>query len=166
MLDSPVEYFLAWLSLPSVGLSAIFAVSALASTILPLGSEPFLLAYLAVKPEMFWPAIGVATAGNSLGGLITYWMGAGAQGLLLRWRKQRAGPSAELSLPGGSRAERWVRRFGAPVLLLSWLPVIGDPLCAVAGWLRLPWRSCLFFMATGKFVRYLALGWVLHLLPS
>jgi membrane protein YqaA with SNARE-associated domain len=44
------------------------------------------------------------------------------------------------------------------VLLLSWAPMIGDPLCVAAGWLRIdPWRSALF-MALGKFVRYLAIA--------
>jgi len=57
----------------------------------------------------------------------------------------------------------WVQRFGAPILLLSWLPLIGDPLCAMAGWLRLPWRACLFFIVLGKFARYLVLAGLLQL---
>ena len=68
-----------WLARPSVGLGALFVVSALAATILPLGSEPVFLGYLALNPEFFWVAVMVATAGNSLGGFMTYWMGAGAQ---------------------------------------------------------------------------------------
>ena len=63
-----------------------------------------------------------------------------------------------------TRAQGWVNRFGAPILLLSWLPVVGDPLCAVAGWLRLPWLPCLIFIVIGKFARYLVLGGVLKLL--
>ena len=63
-----------------------------------------------------------------------------------------------------TRARAWVHRFGAPILLLSWLPVVGDPLCAMAGWLRLPWLPCLIFLMLGKFARYLALGGVLKLL--
>ena len=78
MLDSIFAPLLELLALPSVGLGAIFVVSALAATILPLGSEPIFLGYLALKPEFFWAAVLVATAGNSLGGVITYWMGAGA----------------------------------------------------------------------------------------
>jgi len=50
-----------------------------------------------------------------------------------------------------------VRRFGAPVLLLSWLPVVGDPLCVAAGWLRLPWIAAFMFIALGKGLRYAAL---------
>lgn len=163
--------------MPGVGLPAVFVVSLLAATILPLGSEPVLLGYLAAFPEMFWPAILLATIGNTLGGLVSYAMGAGAHGVFGRWRqrkRQRARSiSSDLSSDSSSekppvltseraRAERWVHRFGAPVLLLAWLPVVGDPLCAVAGWLKLPFWSCVIYMALGKFGRYLALAWAIR----
>ena len=64
--------------------------------------------------------------------------------------------------PERVRAEKWVQRFGAPVLLLAWLPVVGDPLCAVAGWLRLPFWPCVVYIAIGKFGRYVALVWALR----
>jgi membrane protein YqaA with SNARE-associated domain len=184
VLDSLFAPLLALLALPSVGLGAIFVVSALAATILPLGSEPIFLGYLALKPELFWAAVVVATAGNSLGGFITYWMGAGAHLAFERWRRPRAGAlgspvsqsptqldssagpasTVERSSRLQTRAQAWVHRFGAPILLLSWLPVVGDPLCAVAGWLRLPWLPCLIFIVLGKFARYLVLGGVVRLL--
>lgn len=163
--------------MPGVGLPAVFVVSLLAATILPLGSEPVLLGYLAAFPEMFWPAILLATIGNTLGSLVSYAMGAGAHGVFGRWRKrkcQRARSIKSESSGDGSsetppvltseraRAERWVHRFGAPVLLLAWLPVVGDPLCAVAGWLRLPFWSCVMYIALGKFGRYLALAWAIR----
>ena len=47
-----------------------------------------------------------------------------------------------------------IRRYGSPVLLLSWVPVIGDPLCAAAGWLRISWHRALLFIAAGKIARY------------
>ena len=63
-----------------------------------------------------------------------------------------------------ARALAWLERFGARACLLSWLPAVGDPLCAVAGWLKLPFWPCLLYMAIGKFARYLtmtaALLWV------
>ena len=169
MLDSIFASLLEWLALPSIGLGALFAISALASTILPLGSEPVFLGYLALKPELFWAAVLVATAGNSLGGVITYWMGAGAHLAFQRWRRPRpetSGAAGTVPRPSNqqTRAQAWVDRFGAPILLLSWLPVVGDPLCAVAGWLRLPWLPCLIFIVIGKFARYLVLGGVLKLL--
>ncbi len=184
MLDSVFAHLLEWLALPSVGLGAIFLISALAATILPLGSEPIFLAYLALKPEFFWLAVLVATAGNSLGGFISYWMGVGTQLGYQRWRQ----PPSEIAVTHvlqnegqcevsvstthrvahptvvKSRAQAWVHRFGAPILLLAWLPLVGDPLCAMAGWLRLPWLPCLIFMTIGKCARYLVLGGVLQLL--
>jgi hypothetical protein len=186
MLDTVFAPLLALLDMPSVGLGAIFVVSALAATILPLGSEPIFLGYLALKPEFFWAAVLVATAGNSLGGFITYGMGAGAQWGYQRWRRPssvttgatvlravgrpegRAGSvhGVAHSAVASTRAQAWVHRFGARILLLSWLPVIGDPLCAMAGWLRLPWLPCLIFMMLGKFARYLVLGGVLQLVLS
>ena len=55
------------------------------------------------------------------------------------------------------RAHAWLHRMGPPALLLSWLPVVGDPLCAVAGWLRLSFWPCVAYMAIGKFLRYVAM---------
>ena len=154
---------------------ALFVVSLLAATILPLGSEPVLLGYLSVAPEMFWAAIGLATLGNTLGGVVSYGMGAGAQGLFGRWRQRQRHrgsisaneddfkPVSTATLtPARARAEQWVQRFGAPVLLLAWLPVIGDALCAVAGWLRLPLWQSIFYMAIGKLGRYLVLVWAFN----
>lgn len=135
-------------------------MSLLAATILPVGSEPVLLAYLSAMPEMFWLAIWVATAGNTLGGLVSYGMGAGAHGLFGRWRqRQRISPSNPRLTPERARAEKWLHKFGAPILLLAWLPVVGDPLCAVAGWLRLSFWQCAVYMAIGKFGRYLIIAW-------
>ncbi len=171
-MDALIQDFLTWLAMPGVGLPAVFAVSLLAATILPVGSEPVLLGYLAAFPEMFWPAILVATVGNTLGSLVSYGMGAGAHGVFGRWRQRKrmsaasSGPTRAHSpepepviTAGRARAEKWLHHYGAPVLLLAWLPVVGDPLCAVAGWLRLPFWPCVIYIALGKFGRYLVLAW-------
>ena len=97
--------------------------------------------------HLFWPAVLVATVGNTLGGMLTlYGMGYGAE---------RAYES------GGARPEtralRWLQRLRPRACLLSWLPVVGDPLCAVAGWLKLPFWPCSACMAIGKFARYLTM---------
>src|SRR6478736_5776318 len=132
---------IAALALPQVGLSTVFFIAFIASTLLPLGSEPAVFALVKLNPEMFWPAIWVATAGATLGGAITWWMGYGAERAYEHMtHKHRDG-----------RALRWLRRFGPKACLLSWLPVVGDPLCAVAGWLQLPFWPCLSYMAIGKF---------------
>ena len=59
--------------------------------------------------------------------------------------------------PRHDRGLRWLTRFGPKACLLAWVPVVGDPLCAVAGWLRLPFWPCLAYMAVGKFLRYASL---------
>jgi membrane protein YqaA with SNARE-associated domain len=51
-----------------------------------------------------------------------------------------------------------VRRYGAPVTLLAWLPVIGDALCITTGWLRINWAAALAFMAAGRLARYLVVA--------
>ena len=121
---------------------ALLASSFLAATLLPGGSEAVLFGVLKLHPGQFWTAICVATLGNALGGMSSYLIGR-----VIPQRKD---------LPGLPT----VQKFGSPVLLLSWLPFIGDPLCVAAGWLRLnPWLS-LFFIALGKFARYLVVAGV------
>ena len=60
----------------------------------------------------------------------------------------------------------WLQFFGPKTLLLSWLPIIGDPLCAVAGWLKMPFWPCVVYMAIGKFLRYLILTELLMRVPD
>lgn len=135
------------LALPKVGLSTIFVVAFVSATLLPLGSEPAVFGLVKLNPDLFWPAILVATAGNTLGGVVTYWMGYGAERAYERLVK-KSRDTMEV------RALRWLERFGPKACLLSWLPLVGDPLCAVAGWLRLPFWPCVGYMAIGKFGRY------------
>jgi membrane protein YqaA with SNARE-associated domain len=89
----------------------------------------------------------VATAGNTVGGAISYWMGYGAEKAYERIRHRKA----------EARALRWLERLGPKACLLSWLPGVGDPLCAVAGWLRLSFWPCVVYMAIGKFARYVTM---------
>lgn len=129
-----------WLNISAeAGLWGLLISSFLAATILPGGSEALLFALLKLHPEELWPALALATLGNTLGGMTSY---AGG-----RW------------LPGWRKLEHakglpQVRRWGSPILLLAWAPLIGDALCIGAGWLRLDWRACAACMAVGKFVRY------------
>jgi len=60
-----------------------------------------------------------------------------------------------------ARAERWFLRYGRPSLLLAWLPLIGDPLCLVAGVLRVGVGSFLLLVTLGKLARYAALAWLM-----
>jgi membrane protein YqaA with SNARE-associated domain len=145
---------LQWLALPEFGLSTVFAVSFISATLLPMGSEPAVFGLIKLNPDLFWAAIAVATVGNTLGGMVSWWMGWGSRKVTQRW-----GNSAH-----HLRALAWLEKLGPKACLLSWLPVVGDPLCAVAGWLQLPLWPCTVYMAIGKFGRYLfmttALLWV------
>lgn len=148
---------LALLALPQYGLSTVFVVAFVSATLLPLGSEPAVLGLLKLNPELFWPAILVATAGNTLGGAVSWWMGYGAHRMMDRYR----GSTPHV------RAIDWLQRFGPKACLLSWLPVVGDPLCAVAGWLRLPFWPCVLYMAIGKFLRYVTMtALLLYIFPG
>ena len=124
----------------SLSLGALLVSSFLAATLLPGGSEAALFGVLKLNPHQYWPALAVATLGNTLGGMSSYLIGR-----LIPQRRELKGLN-------------WVRQYGSPVLLLSWVPIIGDPLCVAAGWLRVnPWLSALS-MALGKFARYLAIA--------
>jgi len=144
-MDAWFESILTLLALPKFGLSTVFVVAFVSATLLPLGSEPAVYGLVWLNPAMFWPAVLVATAGNTLGGAFTWWNGYGAE---------RAYEQVKGAKPPDARALRWLLRLGAKGCLLSWLPIVGDPLCAVAGWLKLPFWPCLFYMAIGKFLRY------------
>lgn len=122
-------------------LVSLFFSSFLAATLLPGGSEAVLFAVLKSYPETFWPALLLATLGNTLGGMVSFGMG-----WLLPMTQQL------------KHVEK-VRKFGTPALLLAWAPLLGDALCVAAGWLRLnPWHAALF-MAIGKLARYLVIAW-------
>jgi membrane protein YqaA with SNARE-associated domain len=120
-------------------LSGLFASAFLSATLLPGNSEAALLAYLHFNSQGLIPALLVVTAGNTLGGLLTVWMG----------RRLPAAPQG--------KAVAWAQRIGPVSLLLTWLPVVGDVLCGVAGWLRWPWRQVALWMLLGKSARYLVL---------
>jgi membrane protein YqaA with SNARE-associated domain len=147
-MDEALRSLLQLLALPEFGLSTVFVVALVSATLLPAGSEWVVLGFLKLEPDLFWTTIGVATAGNTLGGVLSWWMGYGAERAWERVRQRE---------PRQARALRWLQRFGPRACLLSWLPVVGDPLCAVAGWLRLPLWPCVFYMAIGKFARYLTM---------
>jgi membrane protein YqaA with SNARE-associated domain len=135
------------LSLPQYGLTTVFVVALLSATLLPMGSEPAVFGLVSLNPELFWPAIVVATIGNTLGGAISWAMGYGAHAAVDKAR----GSSTHI------KALQWLERFGPKACLLSWLPAVGDPLCVVAGWLKFPLGPCMLYMAIGKFLRYLTM---------
>ena len=156
-MDAWIPSLLHTLSLPEVGLTTVFVVAFVSATLLPMGSEPAVFALVKLNPELFWPAILVATVGNTLGGAVSWAMGYGAHAAIDRARCS----------PTHLRALDWLERFGPKACLLSWLPAVGDPLCAVAGWLKFPFWPCVAYMAVGKFARYVVMtAGLLWLVPG
>jgi membrane protein YqaA with SNARE-associated domain len=146
-MDAWIEQLLVLLALPKFGLSTVFVVSFISATLLPLGSEPVVFGLVKLSPDLFWPTILVATAGNTLGGAVTWAMGLASHKVVERHQHSKH----------HLRALDWLERIGPKACLLSWLPIVGDPVCAVAGWLKLPFWPCVAYMAIGKFGRYLVM---------
>ncbi|NML43044.1 DedA family protein [Ramlibacter sp. G-1-2-2] len=150
-MPSWMETLFSVLALPEYGLTTLFLAAFVSATLLPVGSEPALFGLLKLNPSLFWPAIFVATVGNTLGGMLDWWMGYGAHRIADKYSHSR----------WHLKALGYLERLGPKACLLAWLPIVGDPLCAVAGWLRLPFWPCTMYMAIGKFLRYLAMTGVL-----
>ncbi|MER8550407.1 YqaA family protein [Mesorhizobium sp. M0684] len=130
--------------------AGLFLAASLAATILPMQSEAVLVGLLLADYSP-WPIIAVASVGNVLGSVINWLLGRGIE----RFRGQRWFPMNQAQL---DRAQIWYRRFGKWSLLLSWLPVVGDPLTVVAGVLREPFRVFLLLVTAAKVGRYLVLA--------
>ena len=146
-MEAWLDQLLTLLALPKFGLSTVFTVAFISATLLPLGSEPVVFGLVELNPSLFWPAIGVATLGNTLGGMVTWAMGLASHQVLDKFNHSSH----------HMRAIEWLQRLGPKACLLSWLPLVGDPLCAVAGWLKMPFWPCVIYMAIGKFLRYLTM---------
>jgi membrane protein YqaA with SNARE-associated domain len=129
--------------------ASLFVLSFLAATVLPLSSEVALAALVGVQGQLVAPVL-VATAGNVLGACTTYWLGRKAANALVRRR---------VTSRKEERAARLLRRYGGPALLLSWVPILGDALVALAGVTKLPLRAFLFWVTLGKGARYAVVAW-------
>ncbi|AEI62101.1 hypothetical protein LILAB_00845 [Corallococcus macrosporus] len=139
------------------GLPGLFLLAMLAGSIVPVPSEALLaaLVYGGTSPAT---AVLIATTGNVLGALSLYvlgrWVAAGGGGALGRWyarRREREGPRLQ-------RVEAWTRTWGAPVLVMSWLPVVGDAFVIAGGMLGVRLLPFVFFVTVGKGLRYLAVA--------
>ena len=140
------------------GLPALFLVSFLAATVLPIASE-WLLAALVAHQTDLTAAVTVATLGNTLGAITTWAIGMwGGIWILRRWLR--------ISDADRVRAENWYARWGSWSLLLAWAPIVGDPLCLVGGMLKVPLGRFTLLVASGKAVRYLLVAWASQRLIS
>lgn len=130
--------------------SALFVWSFLAATLIPLSSEAPLAAIVYHRRVWLIPVI-VATVGNYLGACTTYG--------IARWATSAAG----FGNPNAHRhrtAVGLVARYGAPVMLLSWVPIIGDALVAVAGAVAMPFVRFSIAVSVGKAARYAIVAWL------
>ena len=129
-------------------LAGLFLWSFLAATILPLGSEPALAAIVARRGTFLLPVV-IATAGNYLGACTTFFLARMAASLSEKKQKDSR---------WFARAADLVRRYGAPALLLSWVPLIGDAIVAAAGAAAMPFLRFSIFTLIGKAARYAVLA--------
>lgn len=127
------------------GLGTLFVSALISATLMPGASEALLGTMLQIAPANMMMLIAVASLGNTIGSVLMYGVG-------------RTLPKGRLD----ERALDRVRRYGAPVLLLAWVPVVGDALPVAAGWLRLKAFWCVLFIGIGKTLRYAAVAGVLQ----
>lgn len=131
-------------------LAALFLSAFGAATLLPLQSEALLVALLLQGTQTAGLLLAVATIGNVLGALVNWLLGRGLE----RFRERRWFPVSATAL---ERAQRHYQSFGCWSLLLSWLPIVGDPLTLIAGVMREPLWRFLLLVTLAKGGRYLAL---------
>jgi membrane protein YqaA with SNARE-associated domain len=127
---------------------ALLVSSFLAATVLPLASEVPLALVVRGHGDLVLP-VAVATLGNFLGACTTYGLARAAAAKL-----------APQSSHGPARALVWFERYGAPSLLLSWVPIVGDAIVALAGASRVPMATFSLWTCIGKAARYAAVGWI------
>lgn len=125
-----------------------------AATILPGFSEAVLTTLLLEQPQAWLPVLLVATAGNTLGGVANWLLGR----YLLHWQDRRWFPVSRQRL---DQASRLFQRYGYPLLLLSWVPIIGDPITLAAGMLRARFLPFFILVLIGKAARYAFIAWVI-----
>ena len=129
---------------------ALFGWSVLAATVVPIASEPLLIGLVRLRGDLVAPVL-VATAGNYLGACTTYWLGRAAARRVDAVRKAAA---------GHARAVALIDRLGQPALLLSWVPIVGDAIVAVAGGAGIRFAPFTCWVIAGKLARYATVAWI------
>ena len=129
----------------------LFISAFVAASIFPAQSELFLAGALAKHAASVWAIIGAASLGNTLGSATNWLLGR----FFVHYHDRAWFPITAQKL---ARAEGWYRKHGRWSLLLSWMPVIGDPITLAAGMLREPFPSFLFIVAIAKTARYIVIA--------
>jgi membrane protein YqaA with SNARE-associated domain len=131
----------------------LFLAAFAAATLIPAQSEAVLVGLLLGGSFSPWALLAVATLGNVLGSLVNWLLGRYVE----HFSQRRWFPVNDRQL---ARAQLAYHRYGRWSLLLSWVPIIGDPLTVVAGVLREPLWSFLLLVTLAKGGRYLLLAWL------
>lgn len=129
----------------------LFFSAFISSTLFPGGSEAVLAYLVSDAKHPLFLLVAVATLGNTLGAMTSWGIG---RLISIRYSTEK------LSKASQQKAVDRLQKYGSPILLLSWLPIIGDPLCVAAGWLRIHWLHSLLFIAVGKLLRYLVVIYI------
>jgi len=132
------------------GYAGLFIAALTAATILPMQSEAVLVGLLLSEQYSTWVLLFVASLGNVLGSIINAWLGR----YIEHFKHKPWFPVSEDKL---ERAQVFYHRYGRWSLLLSWVPIIGDPLTVIAGVMREPWWSFVLLVTVAKTGRYLVL---------
>lgn len=133
--------------------AGLFFAAFLAATLLPAQSETVLVGLIFTKQFVPWLLVAVATLGNTLGSVLNWWLGRSLQ----RFQHKRWFPVSEAAL---HKAQTHFQRYGYWSLLLSWLPIVGDPLTMIAGVLRVPLLPFVLLVGAAKLTRYALLAWL------
>ncbi len=138
------------MEIESLGLLGLFISAFISSTIAPGGSEAVLAYMVNNQQHAVAYLVAVATLGNTLGALSTWWLGV--------WAAKKY-PAETLLSDKQRKSLQTVRHWGSWALLFSWLPLVGDGLCFAGGWLRLSLFSSLLAIFFGKVLRYIAVAY-------
>lgn len=137
-------------------LLTLFISGFTSATLLPGSSEVLFLLMLSQQSWNTGLLVLIVGIGNSLGGMSNWVLG-----ILIR-KGLHKDKDIEKKSKYRFKAEQWLKKYGSPVLLFSFLPIIGDPLCLVAGLVKIHWVKALMYISLGKFFRYFVLAYVIY----
>ncbi len=138
-----------------MALLTLFFSAFTSATLLPGSSEALFLLMLSQETWNSGLLVVIAGVGNSLGGMTNWLLGRLIRSGLFKDKHRNSQAKSR------SRAEQWLQTYGSPALFFSFLPIIGDPLCLVAGLVNMSWLKALLFISLGKFFRYFVLSYVI-----
>lgn len=129
----------------------LFLSAFISSTLFPGGSEAVLAYLVSDATQPLYLLVIIATLGNTLGAMTSWGIG---RIISLRYSAEK------LLKPSHKMAVLRLQKHGSVILLFSWLPIVGDPLCVAAGWLRINWLASLLFIMIGKLLRYIVVIYI------